>query len=124
MDAQVAAVAGRIGPAQLDRLVAETIKRFELADPDPTADPEDGYLHLDPRHATLHDEDVDFGGTMRFEGVLDIADALDLGHAVSADAAVQKALGSTESLDVRRAKALGNLARTQTALDLSSQVVE
>ena len=30
MDAQVAAVAGRIGPAQLDRLVAETIKRFEL----------------------------------------------------------------------------------------------
>ncbi len=32
VDAQVAAVAGRIGPAQLDRLVAETIKRFELAD--------------------------------------------------------------------------------------------
>ena len=26
----------------------------------------------------MHDEDVDFGGTMRFEGVLDIADALDL----------------------------------------------
>ncbi len=32
VDAQVAAVAGRIGPAQLDRLVAETIKRFDLAD--------------------------------------------------------------------------------------------
>ncbi len=32
MDAQVAAVAGRIGAAQLDRLVAETIKRFDLAD--------------------------------------------------------------------------------------------
>ncbi|KQV69518.1 hypothetical protein ASC64_06640 [Nocardioides sp. Root122] len=30
------------------------------------------------------------------------------------------ALGSTESLDVRRSKALGNLARAQTALDLSS----
>ena len=28
VDAQVAAVAGKIGPAQLDRLVAETIKRL------------------------------------------------------------------------------------------------
>jgi hypothetical protein len=53
VDAQVAAVAGRIGPAQLDRLVAETIKRHELTEPDPAADPEDGYLSVDPRHATL-----------------------------------------------------------------------
>ncbi|KQV62907.1 hypothetical protein ASC64_17635 [Nocardioides sp. Root122] len=119
VDAQVAAVAGRIGPAQLDRLVAETIRRFELGAPDPTADPEDGHLHVDPRHATLNDEDVDFGGTMHFDAVLGIADAFDLGHAVSHDAAVQKALGSTESLDVRRSKALGNLARAQTALDLA-----
>ena len=35
VDAQVAAVAGRIGPAQLDRLVAETIKRYDLADARP-----------------------------------------------------------------------------------------
>ncbi|CUR57031.1 putative HNH endonuclease [metagenome] len=119
VDAQVAAVAGRIGPAQLDRLVAETIKRFELAAPDPTTDPEDGHLYIDPRHATLHDDDVDFGGTMHFDAVLGIADALDLGHAISNDAALQKALGSTESLDVRRSKALGNLARTQTAFDLA-----
>ncbi|MCK9823349.1 13E12 repeat family protein [Nocardioides cavernae] len=119
VDAQVAAVAGRIGPAQLDRLVAQTIKRFDLGAPDPTADPEDGHLHVDPRHATLHDEDVDFGGTMPFDAVLGIADAFDLGHAVAQDAAAQKALGSTESLDVRRSKALGNLARAQTALDLA-----
>ena len=33
VDSQVAAVAGKIGPAQLDRLVAETIKRFDLAVP-------------------------------------------------------------------------------------------
>ncbi|CUR60197.1 putative HNH endonuclease [metagenome] len=120
VDAQVAAVAGRIGPAQLDRLVAETIKRYDLAAPDPTSDPEDGHLYVDPRHATLNDEDVDFGGTMHFDAVLGIADALDFNHAVAQDAAVQKALGSTESLDVRRSKALGNLARSQTALDLSS----
>ena len=42
VDAQVAAVAGRVGPAQLDRLVAEAIKRYDLADADPTTDPEDG----------------------------------------------------------------------------------
>ena len=118
MDAQVAAVAGRIGPAQLDRLVAETIKRFELAVADPAADPEDGYLHVDPRHATLHDEDVHFAGTMRFEAELDIADAMDLDRSLAQKAAEQKALGSTESLDVRRSKALGDLARTETALDL------
>ena len=119
VDAQVAAVAGKIGPAQLDRLVAETIKRYDLAAPDAAADPEDGYLSVDPRHATLHDEDVHFAGTMRFEADLDIADALDLNHALTQKAAEQKALGSTESLDVRRAKALGDLARTQTALDLA-----
>ena len=34
VDAQVAAVAGKVGSAQLDRLVAETIKRFDLAEPD------------------------------------------------------------------------------------------
>ena len=118
VDSQVAAVAGRIGPAQLDRLVAETIKRFDLAAPDPAADPEDGYLHVDPRHATLHDDDVHFAGTMRFEAELDIADALDLDRSLAQHAAEQKALGSTESLDVRRSKALGDLARTQTAFDL------
>jgi hypothetical protein len=119
VDAQVAAVAGRIGTAQLDRLVAETIKRYELATADPAADPEDGYLSVDPSHATLHDQDVHFAGTMRFEAELDIADALDLDQALVHGAEVQKALGSTESLDVRRAKALGDLARTQTALDLA-----
>ena len=75
VDAQVAAVAGRIGPAQLDRLVAETIKRFELAGVDPAADPEDGYLSVDPRHATLNTDDVHYAGTLHFEADLDIADA-------------------------------------------------
>ncbi len=121
IDAQVAAVTGKIGPAQLDRLVAESIKRFDLDAVDPAADPEDGYLSVDPRHATLHDEDVHFAGTMRFEAELDIADALDLDRSLTQHAAEQKALGSHESLDVRRAKALGDLARTQTALDLFSQ---
>ncbi|CAB4918192.1 unannotated protein [freshwater metagenome] len=118
VDAQVAAVAGKIGPAQLDRLVAETIKRFDLAELDPAADPEDGYLHVDPRHVTIHDQDVHFAGTVRLEAEIDLADGLDLHQALAHGAALQKALGSVESLDARRAKALGDLARTQTALDL------
>ena len=121
LDSQVAAVAGRVGTAQLDRLVAETIKRFDLASADPASDPEDGYLSVDPRHATLHDEDVHFAGTMRFEAELDLADALDLDRALAQGAATLKALGSEDSLDARRATALGDLARTQTALDLFSQ---
>ncbi|GAB3022409.1 hypothetical protein GCM10011376_27770 [Nocardioides flavus (ex Wang et al. 2016)] len=118
VDAQVAAVAGRIGPAQLDRLVAESIKRYDLAVADPTADPEDGYLSVDPRHVTVHDDDVHFAGTMRIQAEVDLADALDLNRAVAHGAETLKALGSTLSLDARRAKALGNLARTQTVLDL------
>ncbi|WP_210648824.1 HNH endonuclease signature motif containing protein [Nocardioides sp. SYSU D00065] len=121
VDSQVAAVAGRIGPAQLDRLVAETIKRFELALPDPAGDPEDGYLAVDPRHATIDTQDVHYAGTMRLEAELDLADALDLDRALAHGAATLAALGSAETLDARRAKALGDLARTQTALDLYKQ---
>ncbi|NYE35020.1 hypothetical protein F4692_000124 [Nocardioides cavernae] len=121
VDSQVAAAAGRIGPAQLDRLVAEAIKRYDLADADPADDPEDGWQHVDPRHATLHGEDVHYAGTMRFEAELDIADALDLDRALAHGAATMKALGSEASLDVRRSAALGDLARTQTALDLFTQ---
>jgi hypothetical protein len=121
VDAQVAAVAGRIGQAQLDRLVAETIKRYDLAVADPSKDPEDGWQHVDPRHVTVNKDDVHYAGTLHLEADLDLADALDLDRAVAHHAAVQKALGSELSLDARRAKALGDLARTQTALDLAFQ---
>jgi hypothetical protein len=121
VDAQVDAVAGRIGQAQLDRLVAETIKRYDLATADPAADPEDGWQHVDPRHVTVNKDDVHYAGTMRIEAEVDLADALDPDRAVAHHAATQKALGSELSLDARRAKALGDLARTQTALDLALQ---
>jgi hypothetical protein len=118
VDAQVAAVAGRVGSAQLDRLVAETIQRYDLATADPTRDPEDGYLHVDPRHVTVDTDDVHYAGTLRIEAEVDIADALDLDRAIAHHAATQAALGSLLPLDARRAKALGDLARTQTALEL------
>jgi hypothetical protein len=119
VDAQVAAVAGRLGQAQLDRLVTETIKRYDLATADASKDPEDGWQHVDPRHVTVNKDDVHYAGTLHLEADLDLADALDLDRAVAHHAAVQKALGSELSLDARRAKALGELARTQTALDLA-----
>ena len=88
---------------------------------DPAADPEDGWLHVDPRHVTVDTDDVHFAGTMHVEADIDIADALDLDRALAHSAATQKALGSELSLNARRAKALGDLARTQTALDLFEQ---
>ncbi len=121
VDTQVAAVAAKIGPAQLDRLVAEAIKRYELAEAGPAADPEDGWQHVDPRHVTVNKDDVHYAGTLHIEADLDIADALDLDRAIAHGAQVQKALGSELALNARRAKALGDLARTQTALDLYSQ---
>ena len=62
-----------------------------------------------------------FAGTMRIEAELDIADALDLDRALAHGAATLKALGSDASLEARRSAALGDLARTQTALDLHTQ---
>ncbi len=56
---------------------------------------------------------------MHVEGDLDLADALDFNTALAADAHAQLLLGSTESLDVRRSIAAGNLARHQLALDLT-----
>jgi 5-methylcytosine-specific restriction endonuclease McrA len=64
---------------------------------------------------------VHFSGTMHLEADLDLADALDLDRALAHGAASLKALGSGESLEVRRSIALGELARTQTALDLARQ---
>ncbi|MDT9595412.1 HNH endonuclease, partial [Nocardioides zeae] len=54
-------------------------------------------------------------------GELDLADARDLEDAVARGAARLAALGSGESLDVRRSIAVGELARKQTALDLTGQ---
>jgi hypothetical protein len=55
---------------------------------------------------------------MRLDAELDIADALDFAAAIAAGAAQRGAMGSPESLDVRRAQAVGDLARGQQPLDL------
>jgi uncharacterized protein DUF222 len=114
VDRHVARFAHRVGPAQLDRLVEEALVRFEpdLADARRRA-------AADARHVTVRTDQVGYDGTVHVEGDLDLADALDLDQALIAGAARLAALGSVESLDVRRAHALGELARgTDPTLDL------
>ncbi len=121
VDAQVAAVAGRIGPAQLDRLVAETDQALSTSPrrirPRIRRTATSTSTRATPR---IHDDDVHFAGTMRLEAELDIADALDLDRALAHGAAVAEGARVRPSpWTSRRAKALGDLARTQTALDLA-----
>ena len=116
VDAKVAPFAHTIGPAQLGRLVEEAKARFDPdARPRPNAGPRPR-----PGTSTSRWPTPASAGTVRIDGDLDLADALDLEAAIAADAHQQLLLGSTDSLDVRRAIAAGNLARTQHTLDLST----
>ena len=114
VDRHVAPFAHRIGPAQLDRLIEEALVRFE-----PDVADQRRLAAADARHVTIHTEQVGYDGTVHVQGDLDLADALDLDAALSAGAARLADLGCTDSLDVRRAHALGELARgTDPSLDL------
>ena len=115
VDAQVAPFAHRIGLAALERLIAEATVRFM---PDQAA--EDADRAADGRHFTIDHQQVSFGGTSQITGELDLADALDLDAAVAKGANELLALGSPESLDVRRSIAAGQLARNQLALELTA----
>ena len=115
VDAQVAPFAHRIGIAALERLIDEAIARFM---PDKAA--EDAEKAADSRHFTIDHQQVSFGGTSQLTGELDLADALDLDAAVAKGAHELLALGSTDTLDVRRSIAAGQIARNQLALDLDT----
>ncbi len=58
VDAQVAGFAGKVGPAQLDRLVAEAIARFM-----PDRARQDAENAADGRHLKFHHQQVSFNGT-------------------------------------------------------------
>ena len=109
----MAPVAHKIGPTVLDRLVEEAIARFM-----PETAEETRRRAADGRHFTIDHDQVSFAGTSLVHGELDLADALDLDQAIRGIADQLKDLGSTESLDVRRSVAAGDLARRQLALDL------
>ena len=108
VDAMVAPFAHSIGPAQLGRLVEEAKARF-----DPEATEAERLAAAEAGRFDIELARVGVNGRVKVDGDIDLADALDLEAAVAADAHHQLLLGSTESLDVRRALAVGNLARGQ-----------
>lgn len=119
IDAQVAPFLDKVGQAQIERTVEQAMKLFDLA-ATPEPNPEDPYdgLDQDNRHVSINHRQVNPDGTVDVTGSLDLVDALDLDHAVRCGAEELKALGSTDSLGGRRAKALGHIGRHQLALDL------
>ncbi|MCL8024062.1 HNH endonuclease signature motif containing protein [Nocardioides bruguierae] len=113
VDAQLAAVAHRIGPTALDRLVTEALVRF-----DPEAAEEQALDAAETRHVTVDQTPaghrmIDHTGVVCVDAMLDVTDAADLDAALSQVAAELREAGSVDSLDVRRAAALGEIARRQ-----------
>ena len=115
VDRHVAPVAHKVRPTAVDKLVEEAAARF---DPDELARRHERLrdrrgVHLDTGRTSL-------AGTVPLTGELDLPDALALDEALAQGAADLATLGSTESLDVRRATALGEMARAHLPLDLTS----
>ena len=106
MDAHVAPTAHKIGPYQLHALVEQAIAHYmpDLAEERRLAKADSRYFTIEAQQENSYD------GTAAMHGELDVADAHDLETAVTAVAAQLKDLGSEESLDVRRALAVGELA--------------
>jgi hypothetical protein len=103
--------ASGVGWAQLERLVAEAMLRF-----DPDKAEAERTQAADQRHFDI--SEVDEQGLVHLDGLLDAADGHDLNQAVSRRAEVLGRLGDNSSLDVRRPKAAAELARQDLALDL------
>jgi hypothetical protein len=114
VDRFLAPVAQAYRPWQLTRLVEEAVARH---DPDRAARLR--AQAAEGRHVTVDVDQVSFTGTSLVEGEVDLSDALDLESALSQGAAALADAGSAEPLDVRRATALGELARGQLALALA-----
>jgi len=111
VDRQLAAAVGGVGLAQLDRLIATAITRFDPALAE--AEREDA---ADGRYFDIGA--MDEHGLSHIDGLLDAADGRDLDTALSRRARLRGQLGDDASLDVRRSKAAGDLARGDLELDI------
>ncbi|WP_168798424.1 HNH endonuclease signature motif containing protein, partial [Nocardioides sp.] len=116
VDGRLRGFVGTCTFAQIQRLVTEAIS---LHDPDLAearrADAADGRrfdVDLDQLHA------VDAHGLVHVDGLLDAADGADLDTAIRRRAVLLGKLGHHGTLDVRRAVAVGELARNDLTLDL------
>ena len=118
VDAHLAHVIHTASFTTVKRLVAEAAARF---------DPEATEMEEADTQATLHVTldlstawSIGTANGVHLTGLLDRADAEELEHAIRTIADQLLAAGSTDSLDVRRAKALGYLSRGDLTLDLDT----
>ncbi|WP_377320950.1 DUF222 domain-containing protein [Pimelobacter simplex] len=102
-----------VGWAQLERLIAEAVIRF-----DPERYEAERQAASDHRYVEVGAPDGN--GLVRLDGLLDAADGRDLDDAISRRATLLGRLGNEASLDVRRSQALGDLARNDLTLDLGA----
>src|SRR5215207_3825064 len=113
VDHQLAPFAHGCSWAQVDRLVEEALVRF-----DPEAAEQRRREAQDHRHVDLGLDHIGYDGIAHGTTSLDIADALHLEQAIARRAKLNGQLGDTDPLHVRRAKALGEIAREDLILDL------
>ena len=115
VDRHLAPVAHRVGPTQTDRLITEATARFM---PDQAS--AQAAAAAEQRHVSVLAHHVSFDGTVKIDAEVDLGDALDFEAAITTGAAQRLQLGSTDTLPVRRAAALGDLARGQLGLHLTT----
>ena len=120
VDAHLAHVIHTSSFATVKRLVAEAAARF---------DPEATEMEEVDTAATLHVTldlttawSIGTASGVHLTGLLDRADAEELENAIRTIADQLLAAGSTDTLDVRRAKALGYLSRGDLTLDLPTEL--
>jgi hypothetical protein len=106
VDQRVAFCAHSVSYAEIDRQVDAAQAAF-----DPEAAEKARRQDADSRKFDIYTSAVSINGTVDVAGTLDFLDARDLDVALTRRAAELKALGSQESLDVRRSVAAGDLAR-------------
>ncbi|WP_166389510.1 HNH endonuclease signature motif containing protein [Nocardioides ochotonae] len=116
VDRQLAAGVDKVGWAAIGRLVDRAKVMF-----DPEGAEKDRREAAAGRRFDVHTREANHDGTVHVEGVLDLADAMDLETAIRHGAEELAVLGSAESLDVRRSMAAGELARRQLAFDLRAE---
>ncbi|MQW75670.1 DUF222 domain-containing protein [Nocardioides sp. dk4132] len=116
VDRQLAAFAGKISWAGIERLVDQSRLAF-----DPEGAEKQRREAADGRRFDVHTDQATHHGTAHVEGILDLADAIDLDTAISQGPEELAALGSAEAFDVRRSMAAGELARRQLAFDLRAE---
>ncbi|AIY17357.2 hypothetical protein KR76_12400 [Pimelobacter simplex] len=110
MDRQLFNATG-VGWAQLERLIAEAVIRF-----DPERYEAERAAASDHRYVEVGAPDTN--GLVPIDGLVDAADGADLDQAIARRATLLGRLGNEASLDVRRSQALGDLARNDLTLDL------